>query len=274
MEDPSRCVGEVEKTVASPPMQFADELDLSESDSDEDVDTGLDDEDLVLEDANSRIESLASSEKTDPTRTGYSGYPTLGSSLPSKVGKGQQPYVVLKQPGVQLHSSPDAADEHQFDRIGCKRKNEDCSSSPVGPSPSTSRPRKKVCDVAPAGSQGSFDFNSFAPSESWNDVMSSEAFNFSKDGKKDEELRKFQELYSQLRSRLPLNSIDYLIYLLGGKEKVAELSGRKHGIKYEMKPDQNGKVRPYGTSYARGKTADVNTDGTEVVYNFVLIHSW
>lgn len=264
VEDPSRCVGEEAKSPVTTQDTYLDELNLSESDEEgPPFELPSDSEDHFLDSENVRIASLASSngsEKTDPTVTGYSGYSTLGSTSPPDVGN-QQSYVVLPQPEVRLQQTPNCFDEHQLNRKGLKRPHEDSPCSPVGPSPSTSRQRKRVCDVAPPGSQGSFDFNSFAPSESWNDVISSEAFSFSNAGENDEELKNFQKLYSQLRSRLPINSIDYLIYLLGGREKVAELSGRKSGITYQIKKDQNPQV-PYGTSYARGKTDVANKKGT------------
>lgn len=149
---------------------------------------------------------------------------------------------------------------------GQKRPHEEqCSLTDYGSDWSV---RKLVCQVAPPGSHGSYDnANRVRSDETWDSLIESLTFTADRTPQAfEQEVLIMQKLFTILNERLPVNAIDRIIYLLGGKYEVSELSGRTDGVEYVLEEDNEGNKRLSQKPYSRGKTSQTNINGTTTTF--------
>lgn len=252
------------ETILKDHLDLSDEDELENEDMAPEMDSSNDDSDEIHSD-NSEIGTGADErvddetmEKTDPSQTGHSSFAPLQSTV------SRTPIQARRHiGGYQLSNPPVRVHELPSDTHGQKRSYEEISDDEEeddDPNVANSVLRKKLYEVAPPGSHGSYDYVNRAPAESWESVYSEIDLERERTQKNiDEEASTIQKLYYQLSARLPLNAIDKMIHLLGGRDNVAELSGRTDAI--EFVPNENGDPVPTCKPYKRGKTTTKNIAG-------------
>lgn len=131
--------------------------------------------------------------------------------------------------------------------------------------------RKLVCQVAPPGSHGSYDNANRVPDESWDSLIETLTFKDDRTPEAfDQEATTMQKLFTILNARLPVNAMDRIVHLLGGKNQVAELSGRTAGVEYVIEKDEQGNKRLIQKPYSRGNTSTTNING-KTIYKLTYV---
>lgn len=268
VEHQSRVTGvDSEELLQQENIVLTDHLDLSDEDGhcedmqvseDESASKTYDSDELDSE--NSEIATGfgdGAEEKSNPSQTGQSSFsePPTNFSSTATLPRSDIGGFVLSNLPVRVHEI--ASESHAQKRAyEASSDDEDDDANEV-----ISVVRKRLYEVAPPGSHGSYDYVNRAPTETWESVYSEIDLDRERSQKNiDEEAVTFQKLYSQLSARLPLNAIDKMIHLLGGLDNVAELSGRTDGIQFESTPNEENPV-PLCKPYKRGKTTQTNING-------------
>lgn len=263
VEHPERITEPDEEDEEMVNTAVQDDLPTSESDTEEDDSDDSEDSDSVSSDEevidseNSEIATANAGNEEEKSNPSQSGASSNGADPFSHSGNTPLP--------VRRRSQGFALDQHDFNvarSADSVKRTRDTS-----PLATWQKKRKQQQEqqqkVAPPGSVGSMDDQSKLSPQDYDSIHNSIDLDTppSEHGIKCE-TEIIHSLYYNLRSRLPISPIDYGIFLLGGPDKVAELSGRSHGLEMKLLPgDVNKKL---WTPYARGDTTKTNAKGTDL----------